>query len=114
MGMMPPGVSLEGFLYEQDTRPDLRRFYVALGLALLIIAVLSYMTLSLRKALGEIKVLRGIIPICAHCKNVRDDSGYWSQVERYISDRTDAEFSHAICSSCAARLSSSSPSWRRC
>ena len=116
LGMMPSNVSLDGFLY-QESGPDLRRFYAALGLALLVIAALSLVVwrfvrmnaeirkqaLSLSKALGEIKVLKGIIPICAHCKNVRDDQGYWSQVERYISERTDAEFSHGVCAACAVK-----------
>jgi PAS domain S-box-containing protein len=52
---------------------------------------------DLKKALAEIRELRGFIPICASCKKIRDDEGYWQQVEKYISDRTDAKFSHGIC-----------------
>jgi hypothetical protein len=55
---------------------------------------------SLEHALAEIKTLRGILPICSHCKRVRDDSGYWQQVEVYVRDRTYAEFSHSICPAC--------------
>jgi hypothetical protein len=55
---------------------------------------------SLEQALAEIKTLRGILPICSHCKRVRDDTGYWQQVEVYVRDRTHAEFSHAICPAC--------------
>jgi hypothetical protein len=55
---------------------------------------------SLEQALTEIKTLRGILPICSHCKRVRDDGGYWQQVEVYVRDRTYAEFSHAICPAC--------------
>jgi len=58
----------------------------------------------LQKALDEVKTLRGIIPICASCKQIRDDKGYWSQVERYISDHTNAEFSHGICPKCMKEL----------
>jgi two-component system cell cycle sensor histidine kinase/response regulator CckA len=58
----------------------------------------------LQKALDEVKTLRGIIPICAICKKIRDDKGYWSQVESYISDHTDAEFSHGICPKCMKEL----------
>jgi len=54
----------------------------------------------LEQALAEIKTLRGILPICSHCKSVRDDTGYWQQVEVYVRDRTYAEFSHAICPTC--------------
>ena len=59
---------------------------------------------DLRKALAEIKVLRGILPICANCKQIRDDKGYWQQLESYISQRTDAQFSHGICPQCAKKL----------
>jgi len=59
---------------------------------------------ELQQALSEIKVLRGILPICAACKKVRDDKGYWKQIETYIRDHTDAEFSHGICPTCAKRL----------
>jgi len=58
----------------------------------------------LQKALDEVKTLRGIIPICANCKQIRDDQGYWSQVERYISAHTDVQFSHGICPECMKKL----------
>jgi PAS domain S-box-containing protein len=56
---------------------------------------------ELQDALAEIKELRGFLPICANCKKIRDDDGYWQQVEKYITDRTDAQFSHSICPDCA-------------
>ncbi|MDP3478124.1 MAG: PAS domain S-box protein [Desulfoprunum sp.] len=59
---------------------------------------------ALRKSLEEVRTLRGIIPICANCKKIRDDQGYWSQVEVYIRDRTEAEFSHGICPDCVKKL----------
>ncbi|MCX5883617.1 MAG: PAS domain-containing protein, partial [Deltaproteobacteria bacterium] len=52
----------------------------------------------------EIKTLRGIIPICSACKRVRDDKGYWHQVEAYVRDRSEAEFSHSICPECLKKL----------
>ena len=55
---------------------------------------------DLRKALDDIKTLRGIVPICAHCKNIRDDAGYWQQVEAYVTAHSEAQFSHAICPTC--------------
>lgn len=68
---------------------------------------------ELENALAEIKTLRGILPICSHCKSVRDDSGYWQQVDIYVRDRTYAEFSHSICPACLqahyAELLDSSP-----
>jgi DNA-binding response OmpR family regulator len=61
--------------------------------------------LELREALAEIKTLRGLIPICAWCKKVHDDEGYWNQLEAYISKHTDAVFSHGICPECAEKYS---------
>lgn len=54
-------------------------------------------------ALAEVKTLRGILPICSYCKQVRDDQGYWDQVEAYVSRRTDARFTHGICPACMQR-----------
>lgn len=59
---------------------------------------------KLEKALAEIRTLRGIIPICASCKKIRDSSGAWNQLEQYIREHSEAEFSHGICPECAARL----------
>lgn len=54
----------------------------------------------LEKMLQEVKTLRGILPICSKCKMVRDDKGYWQQVELYVAEHTEAEFSHSYCPSC--------------
>lgn len=59
---------------------------------------------ELRESLASIKTLRGLIPICASCKKVRDDTGYWSQVEVYVRDHSEAEFSHGICPECMKKL----------
>jgi two-component system CheB/CheR fusion protein len=59
---------------------------------------------ALQKAFDEIRTLRGIVPICAKCKQIRDDQGFWSQVEVYVRDHTEAEFSHGICPKCAKEL----------
>ena len=55
---------------------------------------------ELQEALANIKTLHGLIPICSHCKKIRDDKGYWNRVEVYISQRSNAEFSHGICPTC--------------
>jgi len=62
------------------------------------------MITELQDALAEVRKLRGIIPICASCKNVRDDKGYWNQIESYIRDHSEADFSHGICPECAKKL----------
>ncbi len=59
---------------------------------------------QLQKALHEVKTLNGLIPICANCKKVRDDKGYWHQLEKYVRDHSEAEFSHGICPECMKKL----------
>jgi hypothetical protein len=60
---------------------------------------------TLQKALDEIHVLKGLVPICASCKKIRDDKGYWTQIETFMKERSaDLEFSHGICPECAGRL----------
>ncbi len=59
---------------------------------------------ELRAALGEIRDLQGILPICASCKKVRDDTGYWEQVESYVARHTGAQFSHGVCPDCIKAL----------
>lgn len=56
--------------------------------------------LQLQKALNEVKTLSGLIPICAQCKKVRDDKGYWNQIESYLHQHSGADFSHSICPDC--------------
>jgi ligand-binding sensor domain-containing protein len=56
------------------------------------------------EALARVKVLSGLLPICASCKNVRDDKGYWNQIESYVTEHSEAEFTHGICPDCASRL----------
>ncbi len=59
---------------------------------------------ELRKALDNIKTLKGLLPICAGCKKIRDDQGYWNQIEKYIEHHSDVSFSHGICPECENRL----------
>jgi hypothetical protein len=58
---------------------------------------------ELQEALTTIKTLSGLLPICAWCKNVRDDSGYWMRVEQYVEAHSQATFSHSVCPECANR-----------
>ncbi len=59
---------------------------------------------ELQEALNKVKTLSGLLPICSSCKKVRDDSGYWNQIEVYIRDHSEADFSHSICPDCAKEL----------
>jgi PAS domain S-box-containing protein len=59
---------------------------------------------ELQQALDEVNLLSGFLPICASCKKIRDDKGYWNQIESYIRDHSQVEFSHSICPDCAEEL----------
>jgi len=59
---------------------------------------------NLERLLAEVKTLGGMLPICSHCKKIRDDKGYWNQLEAYLNVHTDAEFTHGICPECAKEV----------
>jgi len=59
---------------------------------------------DLQDALSKIKTLSGLLPICANCKKIRDDKGYWNKIEIYIRDQSNADFTHSICPECAKKL----------
>jgi len=76
-----------------------------------ILTVLGLIIVNLQKvehdffmAKNEIKTQKGFLPLCASCKKIRDDKGYWEQVEVYIRDHSEAEFSHGICPDCMKKL----------
>lgn len=114
LGMLPEGFDFGGFLYDRDPKPDLTWLYaslagsVALAVLIFLVALRYYQlnrtirkqSLALEKAVEDLKVLRGIIPICSHCRRIRDPKGLWFHLERYIMDHSDAAFSHGICEEC--------------
>lgn len=59
---------------------------------------------QLQEALAKVKLLSGLIPICSSCKKIRDDKGYWNQIEVYIRDHSEADFTHGICPKCSKKL----------
>lgn len=64
----------------------------------------EHMILELKKALGEVKALSGMLPICSSCKKIRDDHGYWNQIEAYVASHSEAQFTHGLCPDCARLL----------
>jgi len=60
---------------------------------------------GLQKALEDVKLLRGLLPICMWCKKIRDDQGYWNAIEHYLGQHSEAEFSHGICPDCKRKYS---------
>lgn len=67
-------------------------------------AELNQKVAELNLALDQVRTLKGIVPICANCKNVRDDQGFWNRVETYLHEHTDADFTHAVCPDCMREL----------
>jgi PAS domain S-box-containing protein len=59
---------------------------------------------ELQETLAQVKTLSGLLPICTSCKQIRDDQGYWHQLENYLRDHSDTEFTHGICPDCARKL----------
>lgn len=95
--------------------PESPHFHEALNSLFILIVVLPVMYLMMfrpmklligayQKALYEIRTLRGIIPICSHCKKVRTGKRSWEQVESYVATHTEAQFSHGICNDCIRKL----------
>jgi CheY-like chemotaxis protein len=64
--------------------------------------------IELQDALEKVKTLSGLLPICAWCKMIRDDSGYWNQIEIYIRDHSEADFTHSICPECRSQVAAKS------
>ena len=121
LNLIPGDFSLEGFIYDRNPPRNLRWLYLSFigtisiaGLAFLLVWKFYKINQSLKwevseriksinqlkEANDQIKILKGIIPICMHCKGIRDDKGYWNQLEHYISTHSDVKFSHGICEAC--------------
>ena len=62
------------------------------------------LVIELQDALNEVKKLSGMLPICASCKKIRDDKGYWNQIEKYLSEHAEVNFTHGICPQCMTKL----------
>jgi hypothetical protein len=83
-----------------------RALWAVVALGLLAVAGLAWNLMlrrRSRRATARVRVLSGLLPICAWCKKIRDDQGYWSQVETYIHEHSEADFSHGICPDCIAK-----------
>jgi hypothetical protein len=83
-------ISLGSMLFVKLTNPIIKKLSVTIE--------------NLKDALNQVKLLSGFLPICASCKKIRDDKGYWNQIESYIREHSEVEFSHGICPDCAEKL----------
>lgn len=118
---IPETFSLNGFIYDRNPKRDLRWLYLSLFSAIVIGGLFFLISgrfyklnkllkleiekrqkniNQLKEANDQIKTLKGIVPICSFCKKIRDDKGYWEQVEVYVSKHSHADFSHGICPDC--------------
>jgi len=101
-----------GLLQLNDSRrdcftPELVHFLEGIGVSIGIVLAAKQaeeerekLIWQLQQSLEEVKTLTGLLPICSYCKKVRDDSGYWNEVELYLCERTDANFTHGVCPDC--------------
>ncbi len=103
-------LTIAGF-YSSPTGGELWKVLTNRSLALFAIWVVTILSVQRRllheekeAALMELKTLSGFLPICASCKKIRDDQGYWNQIESYIKEHSEADFSHGICPDCAKDL----------
>lgn len=99
-----PAVSLMTFTPWQAVTFTVAFSSVPVTLFGLVFLNIQRMEKDLRAAQDEVKTLAGLLPICAQCKRIRDDGGYWHQVEEYITTRTEATFTHGICPQCMKQL----------
>ena len=78
-------------------------------MALLIVWTTAFLVMRYKRAEQATKILRGLLPICAWCKKIRDDKGYWKQIEEYMEQRTEALFTHGMCTECMAKWQKENP-----
>jgi GAF domain-containing protein len=110
----PEGMAL-GTLCAIDRKPrqlsaEQTRAMQALARQVMALLELRRVSARMAEALENVKVLKGLLPICAWCKRIRDDKGYWSQVEAYVHKHTGADFTHGICPECLENLRGKKPS----
>ncbi|HTI98009.1 MAG TPA: GAF domain-containing protein [Dongiaceae bacterium] len=85
-------------------RPEQRDCLTRLARQVIYNLELRRVSAKLADAVANVKTLAGMLPICAHCKRVRNDQGYWSQVEAYVTEHTDATFTHGLCPDCSEKM----------
>lgn len=97
-------VGAGAYLVKPPYAPELARAMAIAAARFADLMALRSLNEELRKALDEVKALRGILPICSNCRRVRDDAGYWQEVEVYIERHLEMEFSHGLCEPCSKAL----------
>lgn len=112
-GTMCGGKPLGKFVEKYNSCIECEVFQAAMGddrvhklreLVVILIHSLKLQHIELKEALSKIKILSGFLPICSSCKKIRDDKGSWKQIESYIKNHSEAEFTHGICPECIKKL----------
>lgn len=98
------GAGADDFVVKPFNRDELRARILAGARIVNLQVELSERVRELREALTQVHRLEGMLPICSYCKKIRDDKNYWHQVEAYIGERCDAQFSHGVCPSCFEKI----------
>jgi hypothetical protein len=98
------GVYLEPLVGSPEVFLAIFFYFSLVGSLLIVFLFVLHFYIELQKAHDEVSILSGLLPICSSCKKIRDDQGFWVQVESYISDYSEAEFTHSICPECAKKL----------
>jgi AmiR/NasT family two-component response regulator len=92
------------YLMKPPSAPEIERAIIIAVARFADLMELRRLNIELQLALDNVKALNGLLPICASCKKIRDDKGYWEGVESYIKKHADVEFSHGLCPDCITRL----------
>ncbi len=92
-----------GTFLEQFFQPDMHHLWMRIPVVIISVPIVTLIVFLGRKS-AEVKLLSGLLPICAWCKKLRDDEGYWKSVEQYIGERTKAEFTHGVCPECQSKF----------
>jgi two-component system, response regulator PdtaR len=97
-------VGAGAYLLKPPSAEDIERAMIIAIARFADLVELRRLNAELRRSLENEKILTGLLPICAHCKSIRNDKGYWEAVEGYITEHTEAHFSHSVCPSCMSKL----------
>jgi AmiR/NasT family two-component response regulator len=97
-------VGVGAYLIKPPSAPELERTMIIAIARFADLMELRRLNIELQSALDNVKVLSGLLPICANCKKIRDDKGYWEAVETYFKKHTEIEFSHGLCPACITKL----------
>jgi AmiR/NasT family two-component response regulator len=104
MVMQASRVGAGAYLLKPPSAQEIERTMVIAAARFADLMELRRLNSELKKALENVKVLSGLLPMCANCKSIRNDKGYWKAVEEYITDNSEAHFSHSLCPACIDKL----------